>query len=149
MRSLLVFLVVVIALAGIGGLFPPDGWYAALFKPSWTPPGWVFGLVWGLLYPAIAVAGWRLWRAEPSPERTISGWLWAIQLVLNAAWSPLFFGAHLPLVALAVVLALFAVIAAALPWFRRVSPLAAWLFVPYGAWIMVAIALNAAIVALN
>jgi translocator protein len=149
MRSLLVFLMVVIALAGLGGFFPPDGWYAALLKPGWTPPGWVFGVIWGLLYPAIAVAGWRLWQAEPSPERTISGWLWAIQLVLNAAWSPLFFGAHLPLVALACVLGLLAVLAAALAWFRRVSPLATWLFVPYAAWILVAIALNAAIVALN
>jgi tryptophan-rich sensory protein len=149
MRSLLVFLAVVFAVAGFGSLFPPDAWYAALLKPQWNPPGWVFGLVWSLLYPAIAVAGWHLWRAESSPQRTISGWLWATQLVLNASWTPLFFGAHLPVVALAVVLALLTVIAAAIAWFYRVSRWAAWLFVPYGAWVLVALALNAAIVALN
>ncbi len=150
MRSLIVYLLLVIAVASIGTLVGPDAWYAALSKPSWNPPGWIFGPVWSVLYLAIAIAGWRLWRATPhGPTRTVSLWLWSIQLVLNAAWTPLFFGLHQPLWALIDILSLVAIVAASFGWFRHCSPLAAWLFAPYLAWLLFATALNAAIVMLN
>ena len=149
MRSLAVFILLVAAVAGLGGLFTPDAWYAALIKPAWNPPGWLFGPVWGVLYLAIAVAGWRLWRSEPGVTRTVCLWLWAAQLLLNGAWTPLFFGLHQPRWALIDILALVAVIAASFGWFRQRSPLAAWLFVPYLLWVLFATALNMALVLLN
>lgn len=149
MRALLLIVLLVVLVAALAGLCRPDAWFQHLVKPSWNPPGWVFGPVWALLYGAIAVAGWRLWQAEPSTARTASLWLWATQMALNAAWTPLFFGLHLPLWALVDILALGAVITASFGWFRHVSPLAAVLFVPYVVWIGFATALNAAIVILN
>lgn len=149
MRSLLVFILVVVAVASIGGLVGIDQWYATLTKPAWNPPGWVFGPVWGILYLAMAIAGWRLWQAQPGPTRSVSLSLWSIQLILNALWTPLFFGLHQPLWALIDLLVLVAVVAASFGWFRHASPLAAWLFAPYLAWILFATALNVTIVILN
>ena len=147
MRSLVVFVLLVIAVASIGVLVGIDAWYATLIKPAWNPPGWVFGPVWSVLY--LAIAGWRLWKAEPGSIRNISLSLWFIQLSLNALWTPLFFGLHQPLWALIDILALVAIVSASFGWFRHASPLAAWLFVPYLAWILFATALNASIVILN
>ncbi len=152
MRSLVSFLgfvLLVAVVAGTAAIWSPDAWYAGLHKPSWNPPGWVFGPVWGVLYLAIATAGWRLWQAEASVSRTVSMWLWTAQLALNAAWTPLFFGLHQPLVALLDILLLVAVIGASFGWFRQSSQLAAWLFAPYLLWVLFATALNAAIVILN
>jgi benzodiazapine receptor len=149
MRSLACFLVLVCVLAGIPSQFPPGEWYHTLAKPNWTPPPWVFPVAWIPLYLAIAVAGWRLWLAEASATRTVSLWLWSIQLVCNCLWSPLFFGLHHLTAALGVCLALLASIAACIGWFRQVSLVAMWLFVPYGLWVAFATALNAAIVACN
>ena len=69
----------------------PGAWYASLNKPAWNPPAWVFGPAWTLLYTLMAVAAWLVWKQD--------GWrrpllLYFIQLVLNAAWTPIFFGAH-------------------------------------------------------
>ena len=145
MRSLGFFVLLVALVAGFGALFPPDAWYRGLPKPSWNPPDWVFPLVWGVLYLGIAVAGWRLWRAPSSPQRTVSLWLWGLQLLLNALWTPLFFGLHRPLWALCDLLALFAVLAATPGWFRHVSRPALWIFVVYTLWMLFALALTAAI----
>jgi translocator protein len=149
MRSFAFFFVLVMVLAIIPGLFPPGAWYESLARPQWTPPNWAFPAVWIPLYLAIVVAGWRLWVADNTPSRTISLWLWGMQLSCNCLWSPLFFGLHLMTAALVVCLALLASIAACIGWFRHVSPLAMWLFVPYGLWVAFATALNAAFVALN
>ena len=146
MRSFAVFLLLVLAVAAPGALFPPDVWYAQLVKPSWFPPNWLFAPVWGLLYLAITVAGWKLWFAEPGPTRRMALILWGAQLVLNGLWSPLFFGLHQPLWALVDILTLLAVLAASPGWFRHLSPLAAWLWLPYGLWVAYATALNAALV---
>jgi tryptophan-rich sensory protein len=130
----------------IGWLTAPDQWYAELEKPSFNPPNWLFGPVWTILYVMIAIAGWRVWRQEPS------GWpmkLWWTQLALNFAWSPIFFGAHQIGVALGVILLLLATIIAFIfvAWPRE--RLTAWLFVPYAAWVAFASVLNASILALN
>jgi len=149
MRSVVVFFGIVCCVAVLGGLAPMGEWYAHLIKPRWMPPGWAFGAAWTPLYVCIAFAGWKLWRSESSEARRISLWLWAAQMMLNALWSPLFFGLHQPLAALVDILLLNCVLAASFGWFRQVSPLAAWLFVPYALWIVFATALNAAIVMLN
>ncbi|MCK0206553.1 tryptophan-rich sensory protein [Starkeya koreensis] len=125
-------------------------WYAGLAKPSWTPPDAVFPIAWTTLYVLMAVALWRLWQLHaPSPERRRAVSLWFLQLVLNALWSPVFFGMEAPRAALAVVLALWLAIAATIWASARIDRMAAWLLAPYLAWVSFATALNAAIVALN
>lgn len=125
-------------------------WYAALAKPAWTPPDAVFPVAWTTLYVLMAVALWRLWQLHaPSPKRRLAVGLWFLQLALNAIWSPVFFGMEAVGAALAVVVALWLVIAATIWACARIDRMAAWLLVPYLAWISYAAALNAAILALN
>jgi tryptophan-rich sensory protein len=127
-----------------------DGWYAALRKPPFNPPNWIFAPVWSALYVLIAVAGWRTWmrdrlRRHHSPAMAA----WVLQLLLNFVWSPLFFVAHSPAAALiAIVALLIAIIIFIMQSWRR-DRIAAWLFVPYGVWVAFATLLNGAIFALN
>ncbi|MER9461079.1 tryptophan-rich sensory protein [Mesorhizobium sp. M0387] len=145
--SLLLFLLLVLGgglLIGYATL--PGEWYAALAKPPFNPPNWVFAPAWTLLYVLIAVAGWRTWERE---QAAAAMKIWALQLVLNFAWSPTFFGAKQMGPALVVILALLASIALfiATVWNRdRVS---GWLFAPYAAWVAFATLLNASLLLLN
>lgn len=116
-------------------------------KPSFQPPPWVFGPVWTALYGTIAYSGWRIWRAEKSPERTRALALWFAQLGLNAAWTPLFFGAHRPRAAFADIVALDATATAYAAAAAKVDPRAAKVVVPYLAWLAFATALNGSIAA--
>lgn len=130
----------------IGALTAPGEWYAELNKPTFTPPGWVFGPAWLMIHVCIAVAGWLVWR------RDRGGWaikLWGLQLALNFLWSPIFFAAHWIGLALAVIAALLEIIAGFIAATWRTQRHAALLFVPYAAWVAFATALNAQIVALN
>ncbi|TCK23729.1 TspO/MBR related protein [Ancylobacter aquaticus] len=125
-------------------------WYAGLAKPSWTPPDSAFPIAWTILYVLMAVALWRLWQLHaPAPARRLAIGLWLAQLALNALWSPLFFGLEAPGAALIVVMALWLAIAATIWACTRIDRIAAWLLVPYLAWVSYATALNAAIVVLN
>ncbi|MDE2464475.1 MAG: tryptophan-rich sensory protein [Alphaproteobacteria bacterium] len=144
-RALFVILVVGGGLV-IGFLTAPGQWYAALTKPPFNPPDWVFAPIWTLLYVLIAIAGWRTF------ERDRGGWpmkLWVLQLGLNFLWSPVFFAAHLMGLALAIVLLLLMTILffIALSW--RQDPPRAWLFVPYAIWVAFASLLNASLLLLN
>jgi tryptophan-rich sensory protein len=123
----------------------PDGWYAALAKPSFNPPNWVFAPVWTLLYALIAVVGGRTF--ERGARAALA--LWAAQLALNFAWSPLFFGLHRPAVALVVVAALLVAILTFIVARWRADRISALLFVPYAVWVSFATLLNAAIAVLN
>jgi benzodiazapine receptor len=150
---LAVSLVLCFAVAAIGGAVTSpaiDGWYAGLAKPPFNPPDLVFAPVWSLLYAMMAVAAWRIWLAEPqmrSNRRAL--FLFALQLALNLGWSVAFFGTRSPLAGLIVILALEAVIVATILEFMRIDRLAAWLMVPYAAWVAFAIVLNVAIYSLN
>ncbi len=120
--------------------------YESLTKPDWAPPGWLFGPVWTLLYVMIGAAAWGVW------QRT--GWsrplvLWAIQLVLNAAWTPIFFGLHQPAWALLEIIVLWLAIVSLMVVFSPVAKWTAWLLAPYLAWVTFAAGLNAAIWLLN
>ncbi len=130
----------------IGFATPPGAWFAALTKPSFNPPGWVFGPVWSVLYICIAVAGWRQWRADRGGPALK---LWLVQMGLNFLWSPMFFGAHRIDWALAVIVLLLAAILLFVrsTWTRdRISAL---LFLPYAAWVAFASVLNGSILYLN
>jgi benzodiazapine receptor len=129
----------------------PGDWYASLVKPGWTPPPWVFGPAWTILYAMMAVAAWRLWRrrdALPRASRRALA-LFAVQLALNLAWTPVFFGMQRPDLALAVILLLWVAIAATIVAAWKACKTAAALLVPYLAWVTFATALNAAIWRLN
>lgn len=145
--SLVVFLVVVIGGGlAIGLVTRPDGWYAELAKPPFNPPNWIFGPVWTILYVLIAVAGWRTFRRDAGGTAMK---LWAAQLALNFLWSPVFFAAHIVGAALAVVVLLFAAIVGFIAATWTVDRPAAWMFVPYAAWVAFATLLNASIWVLN
>ncbi len=130
----------------IGFLTAPGEWYAGLTKPSFNPPNWLFAPVWTVLYVLIAVAGWRTFERDPS---SVPMKLWGAQLALNFLWSPTFFGAHQIGLALAVILALLAAILAFIATSWREDRMAAWLFVPYAAWVGFASVLNGSILLLN
>jgi len=146
--SLVPFLVAVAVVAGVGGLAAAgsQATYRALELPPYAPPSWLFGPVWTVLYVMIGVAGWLLWRAG-GWDRVM--WLWVVQLVLNLAWTPLFFAADLYSVALAEIVVLAASVGLLIAWSWHRSRAAAWLFLPYLAWVCFATALNAGIVVLN
>lgn len=120
----------------------PGAWYASLHKPSWNPPAWIFGPVWTLLYTMMAVAAWLVWRRGGfAAQRGPLTWF-LVQLALNAAWTPLFFGLHQPGWALAEIVLLWLAIAVTLAAFWRVHRGGAWLLVPYLAWVSFASLLN-------
>ncbi len=126
-----------------------DGWYASADKPVGTPPGWVFGPVWTTLYAAMAVAAWLVWRSAGFRRARTALSLYALQLALNAGWTPVFFGAEWLVAGLVVIVLLDLAIVATAWAFRRHSRVAALLLVPYLAWSLYATYLNAGIAALN
>jgi translocator protein len=147
--ALLVLIVICFSVAGLGGLATTPNiptWYAELSKPSWTPPGWLFGPVWSVLYLSMAVAAWLVWRKGNALVPLIS---FGVQLVFNAAWSWLFFGMHNPGAAFFDIVLLWIAIATTTIAFWRRSLVAGLLFVPYLAWVSFAAVLNFAIWRLN
>lgn len=151
MRSVVVFfgfLVAAFLAAGIGGLFTGPGvrdWYPALAKPAWTPPAWIFGPVWAMLYLCIAGAGFLAWRRAGFGGAKLAMVLFAVQLLLNAAWSWVFFGLRQPGWAFAEIVLLWAAILATTAALFRLSNWPGLLFVPYLLWVTFAAALNFAI----
>jgi translocator protein len=145
----LAFWIVLSLLPGaFGSLFPPDDWYAALAKPAWNPPSWVFGPVWTALYIMMGVAAWLIWDRHRTAARVALA-LFVLQLVANAAWSWLFFGLRSPALAFADIVLLWLLILATALAFRRLRPAAAALLLPYLTWVSFAAALNFAIWRLN
>jgi tryptophan-rich sensory protein len=131
-------------LMSIGSM--PGAWYAALNKPTWNPPSWVFGPAWTLLYTLMAVAAWLVWK-RVGFSRPLA--FYFVQLALNAAWTPIFFGAHQLGWALVEIILMWIMILLTLLSFRRVTPTAGWLFVPYLAWVSFASFLNFTLWRLN
>jgi translocator protein len=147
LKSGIVVGLLVLAAALFGGMFTPGDWYASLEKPSWNPPGWVFGPVWTILYVMIAIAGWLAWRGRDRSRLPIT--LWGGQLLLNALWSWLFFGLERSGFAFVDIVILWLLIAAFIVSAWRISRPASLLFVPYALWVGFAAALNFAIWRLN
>ena len=147
-RAALVLVALVLAChaaGALGALVTDAAWYRELTRPSWAPPGWVFGPVWLTLYTMKGVAAWRVWRTPSGPARSRAlGWF-AAQLALNAAWTPVFFGLRSLGGGLVVIGLLVVAIAGTIRAFRVVAPRAAWLLAPYLAWVLFATALNGAL----
>jgi tryptophan-rich sensory protein len=124
----------------------PGTWYATLVKPAWNPPAWVFGPAWTLLYTLMALAAWLVWK-RVGWGRPL--WLYFLQLLLNAAWTPIFFGAQQLGWALVEIVLLWIAILFTLRSFYRVSRTAGALFAPYLAWVTFATVLNFTLWRLN
>ena len=148
-RILVLLLFLVLVMGGglaIGYVTRPGDWYLQLAKPSFNPPGWVFGPVWTVLYIVIAFVGWRLWYAA---DAGFSRTLWWVQLALNFGWSPVFFAANQIGAALAIIVLLLITVLALIALTWRQDRTSALLLLPYAAWVAFATALNAAIFQLN
>jgi tryptophan-rich sensory protein len=141
-------------LAGIiGSVFTAPaigGWYAGIIKPTWNPPAWVFGPVWTTLFMLMGIAAFLVWRKGlERREVKIALGVFVGQLVLNTLWSIIFFGLHSPGGALIEIAFLWLAILATIIVFAKVSKPAAWLLVPYIAWVSFAGYLNYSIWMLN
>ncbi len=143
-----VFAVALVLVAVVGSLSAVDagGEYLSLERPPWAPPQWLFGPAWTVLYVMIALSGWLAWSAG---GLTPALGVYAVQLVLNTAWTPLFFGAGRYGLAFAEIVVLWLAIVLNIVMFRRISRPAAWLLVPYLLWVTYAASLNLAIWQLN
>ena len=132
-----------------GAWFMPGEWYASLAKPRWNPPSWYFAPVWSALYVMMAVAAWMVWQRGgwSAPRRPLA--LFLGQLALNALWTPLFFGGHRMGLALAEIMLLWLAIVGTVRAFWSVNRVAAWLLVPYLAWVSFAAFLNFTLWRLN
>ena len=141
------FVVVAGIAASSGALFKPGRWYETLLKPGWTPPGWVFPVVWTPLYVAIAVSGWLTWRQAGFAPVPFA--FYAAQLSFNAAWSGFFFGLRRPDLAFVDLVLMWITIIGTISGFAPISTAAAWLLMPYLLWVTIAGALNVSVWRLN
>jgi tryptophan-rich sensory protein len=150
--KLLISLLLSFTAAAIGSVFTFSAiptWYAELAKPDFSPPNWVFGPAWTVLYILMAVALFLVWNTKRSKRPTTAYVLFGVQLMLNALWSIVFFGLHQPGPALVVIVALWLTILACIITFWTVRRTAALLLLPYLAWVTFASALNYAVWQLN
>ena len=142
------FLAAAFLAAAIGSLFTGvvrSDWYVQLAKPSFNPPSWVFGPVWTALYTLMAVAAWLVWRRHGLDGAPTAMLLWAGQLAVNAAWSPVFFGLRSPGGGVLVIAILLVLVVLTTVWFWRARPAAGLLMLPYVAWVAFASVLNVTI----
>lgn len=148
MRRLIVWLIAAFVPAAIGAAFPAPDYYARLAKPAWAPPPWLFGPAWTVLYALMGVAAWLIAKRGGPGARGALG-LWGLQLGLNAAWTPIFFGLRIPGLALVEIAAMWVAIASTTIVFFGRRTLAGALLLPYLAWVTFAAALNFEIWRLN
>lgn len=147
-----VFILLCATVSLVGSLWTKEGlstWYLTLRKPIWTPPDWVFGPVWTLLYSMIAISGWLIYKGKRSYQRSMALRFYGGQLVLNFMWSFFFFSLRSPILGLIdiVLLSILIVLTIINGW--RVSSLAGILLIPYLIWVLYAATLNAGILLLN
>lgn len=137
------------ALGSIFTMSAIDTWYAELVKPAGNPPAWVFGPVWTTLYVLMGIALYLVWQKGASATRNSALKLFAFQLILNAVWSPVFFGLQKVGLALVVIMLMWLAILLTIIAFKKVSKTAAWLLVPYILWVSYATYLNWSLWILN
>jgi tryptophan-rich sensory protein len=142
----LTFLAACGAAAATGAMIKPDEWYDNLNKPAWTPPRWVFPVVWTSLYILMALAGMRLAQNGDSAQALA---LWSLQIALNTLWTPIYFGLHRIKAAMLVMVCLWLAVALSTWTFFGVDFVAGLLFLPYLIWVSIAGALNFSTMRLN
>ncbi len=124
-------------------------WYNTLNKPFFSPPNWVFGPVWTVLYILIAISGFVIWRKKTKVKKNKALKLFGIQLILNLIWSPIFFGAHQILLAFIVIIFMLYFIYKTINAFFKIDKTAVYLLYPYLAWVSFATILNLSVWLLN
>lgn len=151
--KLFISLTIPLLVGAVAGFFTSagvKGWYAAASKPFFNPPNWIFAPVWTALYIMMGFALWLVWKKETRKAvKQTSLILFAVQLLLNFAWSFIFFYAQQPGWAFVEILAMWIAIMLTIVWFGKISPGAAWLMVPYIWWVSFAALLNFYIWKLN
>jgi len=150
--GLVIFIVVCLGAGGLGAIATrPEipTWYPELVKPLWNPPAYLFGPVWTTLFVMMAVAGWLVWKLRGFTQACIPLTLFGLQLLLNVAWSWIFFGYHQPGWAFVEIILLWLAILATTVAFFRSDKTAGWLMIPYLAWVTFASVLNFTIWRLN
>lgn len=150
--KLVVSLVVPFAAAAIGTLATISNiptWYAALEKPFFNPPNWLFGPVWTLLYILIGISLYLIWTQKSIQSKKTAYITFTIQIVLNALWSVVFFGLHQVWPGFIIIILLLTSVLAMIVLFRRFSHTASFILIPYAAWVTFATCLNLAIAILN
>ncbi len=149
----LLFCVVVTNLAGlIGTVFTMPAipsWYANLNRPSFSPPNWIFGPVWTLLYLLMGISLFLVWESKSSKVKQIGIWAFIVQLFFNAIWSPIFFGAQNTGLAFIVICFLWVSILVTIYYFWKIHKIASYLLFPYILWVSFAAILNFSIWWLN
>ena len=124
-------------------------WYASLNRPSFNPPGWVFGPVWTALYILMGISLFLIWKSEPGQARNVAMGVFFVQLALNFAWSFIFFYSKMIGPALIEIIVMWITIVIMMVLFYKIRPLAAYLNIPYLLWVSFATALNASYYMLN
>jgi len=152
-KTALATVILIELLGGLSGWLSNSGfgnpWFDALVKPLFMPPGWLFGVVWPILYSLLGISLAIALAEPPSPRRRAGLILFALQMVMNFAWSPIFFARHDIRLAKVVIFAMAALAAAAAGQFLRLRKAAGLLMIPYLAWLVFAATLNASIEGLN
>ncbi|MEM7570945.1 MAG: TspO/MBR family protein [Pseudomonadota bacterium] len=147
-----ILIIAFVAVGGLVGYLTNSGesfWYRGLEKPPFNPPGYLFGIVWPLLYALMGIATWMIWQSPKSPQRTRALQLFGVQLAFNYIWPFLFFAFQMIAVAAGWILGLIVILAFAIRAFSRIKPVSAVLLLPYFAWSVFAYILNASILYLN
>jgi tryptophan-rich sensory protein len=150
--KLIVSLFLPLSVGAVAGMFTSQAvptWYASLNRPFFSPPNWVFGPVWTSLYILLGISFFLIWKEEASKERDLAIWVFSIQMLLNFAWSFLFFYFNLIGVALIEIILLWISIALMIYLFNKIKPFAAYLNIPYLLWVSFAAILNAGYYFLN
>jgi translocator protein len=135
--------------SGLLSMGEMNPWFSTLSKPSWNPPSYLFGPVWAVLYFLMGVALWLIWNSPATPQRTNATYSFLAQLFFNFCWSILFFKFHFMGLALVDIACMLITIVITILWFARISSIAAYLLIPYFAWVCFATLLNYKIWSMN
>lgn len=150
--KLLVSMLLPLAAGAVAGMFTSQSipeWYATLNRPSFNPPNWIFGPVWTTLYILMGISLFLIWKQDASKDRNLAILSFLLQLVLNFAWSFIFFYFRMIGLALVEIILLWISIAVMLVLFFRIRPIAAYLNLPYLLWVTFATVLNSGYYFLN
>jgi len=150
--KLIISILLPLSVGAIAGMFTSQAvpvWYASLNRPSFSPPNWVFGPVWTSLYILLGISFFLIWKEEASKERDLAIKVFSIQMLLNFAWSFIFFYFNLIGAALIEIILLWISIALMIYLFYKIKPVAAYMNIPYLLWVSFAAILNAGYYFLN
>ena len=136
------WVVITFSVAAFASQFEPGEWYTHIAKPTWTPPGWLFGPVWGMLYLSMGFAAWLVWRQRYERSVSLSIGFYLMQLAVNGLWSWMFFGRQWIGLALVDLIILVILVAITVAVFLRIRRAAGLMMLPYLLWVSFAAALN-------